>query len=216
MLLARLLEVDMFNSQQNEMKTDRPHSPSPPRWKGRDSMELAFQLNKRTLNLLKESGTQYRELWSRLESEIIERAAKFPFVILDANFTNEVWWRSASQCPEEPWQDQPSPSMWPSEVARQLMGELLVFAWHTSKWDRRVARLSLGMSPEVAEVVAALTPQQLDIVSGRNCATLRLRWQCHADFWTRLVDASCAGNELALAEIRLYAKLLLSGELIGR
>ncbi|HEY6927022.1 MAG TPA: hypothetical protein VI653_26330 [Steroidobacteraceae bacterium] len=206
----------MFNSQQNEMKTDRPPSPSPPRWRGRDSMELAFQLNKRTLNLLQEAGTQHRELWSRLDSEIVERAAEFPFVILDVNFTDVVWWRAASQCPEEPWQGQLSPAMWPREVARQLMGELLVFAWHTAKWDRRVARLSLGMSPEVAEVVAALTPQQLDIVSGRHYAALRLRWQAHADFWTRLVEASCAGNEQALADIRLYAKLLLSGGLIGR
>jgi len=216
MLLSRLLEVGMFNSRQNDTKTDRPHSPSPPRWKGRDSMELAFQLNTRALNLLKETATQYQELWSRLDTEIIERAAGFPFVILDVNFTDEVWWRSASQRREEPWRDQPSPSMWPNEVARQLMGELLVFAWHTAKWNRRVARLSLGMSPEVVEIVAALTPHQLDIVSGRHCAALRLRWQAHVDFWKRLVDASFTGNELALAEIRLYAKLLLAGELIGR
>jgi hypothetical protein len=216
MSLARTLEAGMSNSEPNEMNTDRPHSPSPPRWKGIDSMQLAFETNKRTLNLLRETATQFRELWSRLDSEIIERAARLPFVILDVNFTNDVWWRSVSQSPEEPCHYQLTPPMWPSEVARQLMGELLVFAWHTAKCDRRAARLSLGMSPGVVGNVAALTPQQLDIVSGRHSAALRLRWQGHADFWTRLVDASCSGDDLALAEVRLHAKLLLSGELISR
>lgn len=206
----------MSNSQQNKKKA-RPHSsPSPPRWKGRDSMELAFELNKRTFNLLKETGTQYQEIWSRLDHLAIERAAKLPFVILDVNLTDEGWWRSAPQVLDGSCQGDSSALMWPSQVAQQLMGELLVFAWHTAKWDRRVARLSLGMSPEVSNALARLTPHELDSVSARHSGALRLRWQTDAAFWARLVHASCTGDDHALTEIRLYAKLLLSGGLIGR
>jgi hypothetical protein len=47
---------------------------------------------------------------------------------------------------------------WPVAIAEQLLHELLIFAWHTVKWDARVARLLLGMSPQVAETLAGSAP----------------------------------------------------------
>lgn len=69
------------------------------------------------------------------------------------------------------------------------MEELLVFAWHTVKWDRQVARLSLGMVPGAVEEIARLTLQQLTEVAVRYRGTLRLRWQEDVEFWTRLIKA---------------------------
>jgi hypothetical protein len=46
------------------------------------------------------------------------------------------------------------------------MQETLIFAWHAVKWDRRVARLFLGMTPAVAESIGAVTPHQLAEISG--------------------------------------------------
>lgn len=151
--------------------------PSPPRWKGRESIDLAYQLNVRCLKLLSETAARpnatdwlliahKRELWSKLDQGTIERAARFPFVILDVYFTDVDWWRSESKSPE--------PSQWPASVSEQLMSETLIFAWHTAKWDRRVARLSLGMLAAVAEEIAALTPQQLSDISRLYSSAVRL------------------------------------------
>src|SRR5580700_9485882 len=78
--------------------------PSPPIWKGRESLDLAYELNQRALKLVGDLAansdadgwpliTQGRALWSQLDALAIARAARFPFVILDAHFTNGTWWR---------------------------------------------------------------------------------------------------------------------------
>jgi hypothetical protein len=194
--------------------------PSPPRWRGRDSLDLAHQLNQRFFKVVSEFAAkpaadewsliaQDRELWSKLDARTIERASSFPFMILNVNFTSEQWWReiirggNASQ----------GYSGWPASVSEQLMNEALIFAWHTAKWDRGVARLSLGMSPVVAELIAALTPQQLATISAKHSGVLRLRWQDDPQFWTRLLAAARGGDEEVLSDIHLHANLLLCGEL---
>ena len=191
--------------------------PAPPQWKGRDSVDLAYQLNQRVFGFVRDiaaaRGDDWpfiahdRELWAAMDAGAIERAARFPFVALEVHFTDVEWWHAESKPTEA--------SQWPATVSEQLMGELLVFAWHTVKWDKRVARLTLGMVPGVAELMAALTPHQLDALSAKNCSALRLRWQDDRPFWTRLLGAARDDDEEALADIHLHAKLLLSGELIG-
>jgi hypothetical protein len=101
-------------------------------------------------------------------------------------------------------------------MANKFMSEVLVFAWHTAKWDRGVSRLVLGMVPRVVQIVRDLTPQQLDAVAGLHSGALRLRWQEDLEFWTKLLTAARDDDEAALADMHLHAKLLLSGELISR
>jgi len=186
--------------------------PTPPRWKGADSLELVCQFNERVLTLLKEAGAQP---WSQLSAESIRRAARFPFVIVDVMLTDEPWWRAIMASLKVPARNA-SLSLWPAEVAQKLTGEVVVFAFHTARWDRSVARLVLGMAPGVVEVVRALTPQQLDEIPRRYCGALRLRWQEDREFWARLIAAAQDGDGEALADIHLHAKLLLSGELMGK
>lgn len=198
--------------------------PSPPRWKGRDSLELVYQLNERALKLLSDAVTnntadwpvslQHRELWLALAADVTHRAARFPFVIVDVHFTDEAWWRSVSVNPEGVEQGGLESAYWSRAVSEQLMSETLVFAWHSAKWDRRVACLTFGMLPEVAEVIAALTPQQLAAIPARHSEALRLRWQGDPDFWERLLAAARDGDEDALADTHLHGKLLLSGALL--
>jgi hypothetical protein len=211
----------MSKSKRNERELYHP--PSPPRWKGRDSLDLAHQLNERCLKLLHGMSTKSDAnnwpliaydpaLWSRLDAKAMARAARFPFVILDVRFTDETWWRNVIDGGDVG----AAPHDWPADIAGELMQETLIFAWHTAKWDRRVARLSLGMLPAVAESMAALTPRQLADVSARHSGALRVRWQEQPDFWTRLLVAAIDSDEETLSEIHLHAKLLLSGELLAR
>jgi len=194
--------------------------PSPFLWKGRDSLELVYQLNERALTLLVEaarsgtsewlSETAYRALWSELTTEALQTAARIPFVILDARFTDDEWWREAAVSPQEfPLTVSGAPG-WPGDVAQQLMSETLVFAWHTAKWDRRLARGLLGMSPGVVGSIARLTPRELGLIPSRHWAALRLRWEDEPGIWARLLTAAQESDEEALAECHLHAQLLLS------
>lgn len=194
-------------------RDERPASQSPaaPRWRGLDLLQLVYQLNERVFTLLKEDSAQ-SELWLALDEAAVRRAAAFPFLIVDVRFVDEVWWRASLTSTENSMSE--SSSVWPAEVARQLMSEVLVFAWHTVKWDRRVARLVLGMLPAVMEPIAALTPQQLDAIARRSAGAMRLRWEENRKFWSRLVDGARRNDEQLLAELHLHGELLLSGQLI--
>jgi hypothetical protein len=195
---------------------DHAQPPTPPRWKGGDSSELVYQLNERAFMLLKQSPGPHGELWSQLDTEALRAAARFPFLIVDVHFLDELWWRSVLRSPHGPTGEGSSVCLWTPETAQKLTNEVLVFAWHTARWDRRVARLVLGMVPPVVEVFRALTPQELDAVSGLQGGALRLRWQDDLTFWTRLVRAARDGDKEALADIHLHAKFLLSGELMRK
>ena len=203
------------------------HPPSPPRWKGRDLLELVYELNERCLkllcNLAKATNTclwpaitQHRELWARLDADAIKRAGHFSFVILDVHFTDASALQELSRDDGSAVGASSETCLWPAEVAAELMQETLVFAWHAAKWDRRVARLALGMLPSVAQSIAALTPQALAAVASRASAALRLRWKDYPEFWVHLLVAARDDDQEALEEIRLHAQLLLSGELIAR
>lgn len=195
---------------------DSAQPPTPPRWKGGDSLELVYRLNERGLSLLKDGATQHRELWSGLNPEAIQRAARFPFLIVDVHFLDEAWWRSVLLSPQGPIDQGGVACLWTLEAAQKFISEVLVFAWHTARWNRRVAPLVLGMVPSVVEIFRGLTPQELDAVSGLQGGTLLLRWQEEQEFWARLVRAARDGDDEAVADIHLHAKLLLSGELMGR
>jgi hypothetical protein len=194
---------------------DPSQPPTPPRWKGADSLELVYRLNERVFTLAQEGPTPHRDLWRGLSAQAIERAARFPFLIVDVHFTDEPWWRSVVLNPQGV-EEHSGVSVWPAEVAGRLMSEVLVFAWHTAKWDTKVARLVLGMLQGVGEIVRGLAPQQLDAVSRLRSGALHLRWQEDQEFWARLAQAARRGDGEALADIHLHAKLLLSGELMQR
>ena len=206
----------------NKKDKERYQPPTPPRWRGQESLDLAFEINQRALKLVSAWAAypdtaawsltaQDRKLWSMLDSEAIASAARFPFVILDVHFTDVEWWEGviAGSLVSA------VSGAWPAPISQELMSETLIFAWHTAKWDWRVARLALGMSPTVATLIAGLTPQQLARVSKEYSGALRLRWADEKYFWTRILIAARDGEKDVLAETHLHAKLLLCGELIS-
>jgi hypothetical protein len=201
--------------------------PSAPRWKGTESLALVHQLNERCLTLLCTWAASadscklpliahHRGVWSSIGADVVERAARFPFLILELHFANEEWWRKLTEVSSDARPEGSQDSPWPPLFAEELLQEILIFAWHTVRWDRRVGRLSLGASPGVAESIAELTPRQLAVVAQRHNGELRLRWQDDTDFWSAVLRAARSGNEEALTEIHRHAKLLLCGELLSR
>ena len=202
----------MSSSKRKEKSTSQP--PTPPRSKGRDSAELVHGLNERALTLLKGSAGLLLPGLSALNDKSLRRGARFPFLIVDVHFADERWWRSAVLDPQGD-RGAPARGPWPAEVAHTLLGEVLVFAWHTARWDLWVARYVLGIVPGVVELVRGLTPAQLDALSRLHSGSLRLRWQEDRNFWARWAAAARDGDEEALADIHSHAKYLLHGGMAG-
>ncbi|MGH8240084.1 MAG: hypothetical protein ACREXP_24145, partial [Steroidobacteraceae bacterium] len=195
--------------------------PSPPRWRGIQSLDLVHQLNERCIELLCDVAaadarhtilqivTENRELWLRLEIEARRRVARMPFVIVDAKFKDAAWWRRVAESrTHEARAEEPSNGL-PREASEHLMHETAMFAWQTARWDRTVAQMSLAMSPSVADVIAALTPQQVRAIAARESQCIRVRWADAPRFWRDLLMTAKAGDVEKLAELHLHAKLLV-------
>lgn len=214
----------MSKAQTTRETTYRP--PLPPRWKGSDSLTLVHEFNERCLAALtgfaKGLGPcdipvigQCRALWSQLDALSIQRAAQLPFVILNVRFTDGPWWRTVTDPVLHSRIAPVTVGAWPGDLAEPLLQELLIFAWHTVKWDARVARLLLGMSPQAAETLAGLSPQRLTELGQEAAGELRLRRQNDLEFWGSLLTAALKNSRQALSDVHLHAKLLLCGELLA-
>lgn len=206
--------------------THDPARPAPPRWKGIQSLDLAYQLNERCIEMLCEVAaadahstalaivTENRELLVSLDAETRQRAARMPFVIIDAHFKEETWWqRVATALPHGTRMEEPSNGL-PREASEHLMHEAIMFAWQTARWDRTVAQVSLGMARPVAELIAALTPQKIRAIAARESQGIRVRWANDGRYWRDLLVCAKAGDDEKLAELHLHAKLLLCSELV--
>jgi hypothetical protein len=205
--------------------TPDPAPPVPPRWKGINSLDLVHQLNERCFELLCDlaaADTRHtdlplladnREIWIRVEPEARHRAARMPFVVVDAKFSDEAWWRHAAASRARVAGAEAFSNGLPHEASEQLMHEVIMFAWQTARWDRTVAQLSLGMTPSVADIVAALTPQKVREIAARESHAVEIRWANNPVFWRDVLVAASEGSNERMAELHLHAKLLLCGEL---
>lgn len=203
----------------------QPTQPSPPRWKGIRSLDLVYQLNERCIELLYELAansahdrslpiiTEHRDLWTRLEPAARQAVARMPFVITDAHFREEVWWRRVIEARADETESEAESNGLPREASEHLMHETTMLAWQTARWDHTVAQMSLAMSSSVAAIISALTPQQIRVICARECHAIRVRWADDVQFWLDLLTAAVTHDDDRLDDLRLHAKLLLCSEL---
>lgn len=204
-----------------------PAAPSPPRWKGAQSLELVHQLNERCIELLCDVAAAQpgglslacvadnRELWLQLDPRARRRGARLPFVIVDAHFMDEEWWRciSGSQLRVADRITETSNGL-PRQASENLMHETIMFAWQSTRWDKTVAMLSFGMLRSVAETIASLTPQRVREIATCESSAVQVRWGGDSNFWRHLLLAAQADDLERLTELHMHAKLLLCNQLI--
>ena len=207
-------------------RPDRPCNALPAqRWRQVRALKDVVALNEHLLEVLSVVAalrsptspriiTDHVELWTSLDPSSRHRAAQLPVLLLDLYFQDVEWWQSAAHstgglvaaervlgCDTGCWQP---------EFIRQT----LMIAWPAVREDRLAAGLLFGMSEAVANVVSALTPQQLDHISRYHSQELRLRWMHSNQFWRRLLHAAKANDMDALARTHLFGLQLLGGEVL--
>lgn len=192
----------------------------PASWIGADNLKVVREFNERCLLTVRDWAASHepcgvpaiadqRELWRQLHPEAIKRAAHFGAVIIDVQFDNAAWWQALDR--DVDGAGTRDGFTWSAQFAGPLTNELLVLAWHVSRWDRRTATVLLGMRPEVAEVIAALSPNLISRAAQRGISELRLRWSDRPSLWRSIVTAAQSGSKALLADAHLQAALLLFG-----
>lgn len=94
------------------------------------------------------------------------------------------------------------------------MRETLMLAWSTVAFDRGTASVLFGMTPAVCNIIAGLSPQDVERIAARNSRYLRPRWEEFPMFWGKILTAAREGNEDALHDVRLHGMQLLGSELL--
>lgn len=212
---------------------DESAQPSPPRWRGAQSIGMVHRFNERCIELLcavassSTLGTttpavaENREHWISLELEARRRVAKMPFVILDARFRSADWWRRVAQSASGPFfnegaRENPeshNASGLPPEASSKLMHEAMMFAWQLVSADQTTAIMSFGMFAPVAQIIAELTPKDIREIAIRDHSAITLRWADDVQLWREFLVAAKAGDDNRLAAVHLQVKLLLCGDL---
>ncbi len=200
-------------------------SATAPRWIRSQSLDLVHQLNEHCLELLADvaaadAGSDLplvaanRDLWARLGPEARRRTALLPFVILDLHFTDEAWWQRAISAPAPTLHETESENWLPPKLSERLVQETLMFAWQMARSDRTAAQVSFAMHPTVAAMIGQLTPGQVRAIASRASGGIHVRWEQNGRFWRELLFAAESGNDEAIAELHLHAKLQLLGPLV--
>lgn len=197
--------------------------PSPPRWKGAQSLDLVRQLNLRSVELLcrvaencdstLEAVALNREAWIGASRDARHSLAMLPFILVDARFMDADWWRRVSAIDLHQHGARSDPNGLPEDSSAELMQETLMFAWQTARWDRLAAQFLLGMSFRVANIIAGLTPQQVRTIAEREPQAVRIRWGDDPVFWQDLLSAASMADYQRLATLKLTGKLRICSEL---
>jgi len=195
-------------------------------WSGVPILGLVHKLNEcgiDTLQRLARTGrpehvpdlvASLRSLWRNLDVTDRQRAATCPFLLLDVHFQNETWWRLCRQSRLPRRQDVARFRGLPAKPGATLMRESLVLAWHTARLNPRASCLLLGISPAVADLIAAMGLQDIERLAESQHSHLRPRWEDRPYFWRQLLVAARNRDDDTLRELHVHGLQLAGGELI--
>lgn len=188
----------------------------------------AFEVNQRCLEMLVNAARQEQlghfalvselgELLLTADPSVRRRAACRSFLLVDMEFGNSDWWGTSGSHPSEPARPPTWRGSFPRASATQLARATLLLAWNSLRAGRdpATARLLLGMTPQVGELIARLQLDQIDRIAQKRFPFVRPRWDDRPAVWRRVLLAARANDPRLMGEFNLHALQLLAGELLG-
>ena len=198
---------------------------APHRWRSARILEAVCQVNEHLVSALSELArhetvstavvAQNRDALRQMEAASCKRAARIPVLLLDLHFHSADWWHTAVGLNGGTYPATAGASSLPVDLAAELTRETLIVGWLAVRETPQSANLLFGMSGAVADLLGALSAQQLDRVAVRKSHELQVRWQHNQEFWQRLLAAGRSGNAEELCETHLFGLQLLGGEVMS-
>ena len=188
-------------------------------WSGGSCLELIQAFNDRYLECLARSAQwgdpralpdilcTHRQLWMALEADARHRASQCPFVLADLEFGNGDWWKEA-RSGQRSARGEFGGGIFPWIISMEMARDVLTIAWYTAREDICLGTLLIGMSAEVAEIVANFNLHELWHFADRHHDCVRPRHESQRAFWGRLLSAATRDDRTTLKDLHRHAFLL--------
>lgn len=138
----------------------------------------------------------------------LQALARCPYLLLDAGFARPDCWdgavREAADARSGGWLAQAADP--------HLVRATVMLGWHLARANPYAARLSLGMTPQCARLIARLRLRELESLVERRAASCRLRWEDQPAIWQQLLEAAMAGATARLEILKLRGVQLIAAE----
>jgi hypothetical protein len=155
-----------------------------------------------------------RPLLRELTPAALARAARTALLLVDMQLSNAAWWAHVQKHPNRPAPLPPVRGTFPRASAVPLGRTTVMFAWHAVRSDP-VGSCLLGVSSEVARIIASLSLTELDRVVERRFRYVRPRWEDRPSLWRALLLSAKSGDARRNRAINLRMIQLMTGDLLA-
>lgn len=155
-----------------------------------------------------------RDLLRGLTPAVRSRAAGTTLLLVDMQLSNADWWRLLKMQPTRAAPLPPGRGNFPKASAVHLGRAALVLAWHSVRADL-VGSCLLGVSAEVAQIIASFSLTDLDRIVERRFRYVRPRWEDRPAAWRALILSAQSGDPRRTRDANLRALQLMTGDLLS-
>lgn len=145
-------------------------------------------------------------LWNTLDDSRLQALARCPYLMLDAGFSRPDLWDAGVH-------ETAPPAHWLAAVLPpELVRRAVMLGWHLARTNPFAARITLGMSPQCAQLIGRTRLRDLELLVERRAPSCRLRWEDRIAVWQQLLQAALAGPVGTLQVLQLRGVQLLAAE----
>jgi hypothetical protein len=187
-----------------------------------ETTEPLFDVNRRCIAALVQMAladrpaltlvVHLKDLLARLTPAMHGSSALRTTLLTDMHLAELPWWRKVHDHPKRPL---PSPSWlggFPRSTGLGLARATMMLAWHSVRAAPQRAVL-LGVTPQVAELLADFSLTELDEIAERNFRHVRPRWEDRPAVWRALLSAMESQDFRKARDFSVYSLQLMTGEL---
>ncbi len=157
---------------------------------------------------------ELREVLLQMTPETRARAARRTFLLVDMELGNGDLWRRFKSHPARVEPALKGRGTFPRAAAVQLARDTLILAWYGVRADCHGAKLLLGMSTVVADIVASLSLADINRIAERQFRYVRPRWEDRPDLWLKLLSASQTPDIRRARDVNLRGLQLIVGAIV--
>jgi hypothetical protein len=178
-------------------------------------IEMLTQAARKARREMSPLAVELRAVLLELTPEMRARAACRTFLLVDMELANADLWRRFKTHPTRTEATPTGRETFPRATAIQLARATLVLAWYGVRTDRHGAKLLLGMSAAVSDIIASLSLVEIDRIAERQFRHVRPRWEDRPDFWLKLLSASQTSDIRRARDVNLRGLQLIVGTIVS-
>jgi hypothetical protein len=155
--------------------------------------------------------TELRDVLLQMTPERRVRAAHRTFLLVDMELGNTDLWRRFKSHPARVEPALKGRGTFSRAASVQLARDTLILAWYGVRADCHGARLLLGLSAAVSNIIATFSLTDINRIAERQFHYVRPRWEDRPDLWRNLLSASQTPDIRRARDINLRGLQLIVG-----